>query len=495
MKNKLVSLTDMIKLCDNEELSQTYIRYLCGLDNEHQYHHQEIKDIKIFLDVFRLSGNKHYGGFLYSYAVPQLNKEFDLLKITNDYCINIELKSQEISHEKMLRQLLQNQHYLKIIGKVQLFCFAFVSETKTLYTINESGELVGSSISNLNDILENCGAGESIDLDEIFIPKNILVSPLNSANKFLRGDYLLTENQENIKKAAINYITNNSDERFAGITGGPGTGKTLLIYDIAKELSKTNRILMVHSGILCNGHYELNRQLHNIKIISAKELRLREIKDVDIVIVDEAHRLYTDSLDKIERWVKRAKTICLFSYDAGQTLSASEKRRRTAETIDRICKKNLYKLTNKIRTNKELALFITCLKDLSKYREEYSFPNVKVIYEPNLRKAVERARTFETEGYTYISFTASFFNHELDYQKSEYNTHNVIGQEFEGVCMILDNNWQYIENKLVGSTHPNPDYLFEQLLYQGLTRVRSKIALIVCREKVLARIMPLLKNS
>ncbi len=239
-------------------------------------------------------------------------------------------------------------------------------------------------------------------------------------------------------------------------------------FVIAKELSKANQILMVHSGILCDGHYELNRQLSNIKIISAKELRLREIKDVDIVIVDEAHRLYTNLLDKIERWVKKSKTICLFSYDAGQTLSASEKRRHTAEAIDRICEKNRYHLTNKIRTNKELALFITCLKDLSKFRDEYSFPNVKVIYEPNLVKAVARAKSFEMDGYTYISFTASFFNHELDYQKSTHNTHNVIGQEFEGVCMILDNNWRYVGDKLVGSTHPNPDYLFEQLLYQGV---------------------------
>ena len=33
----------------------------------------------------------------------------------------------------------------------------------------------------------------------------------------------------------------------------------------------------------------------NVKIISAKDLRLREIKDVDIVIVDEAHSSQTGS--------------------------------------------------------------------------------------------------------------------------------------------------------------------------------------------------------
>ena len=216
---------------------------------------------------------------------------------------------------------------------------------------------------------------------------------------------------------------------------------------------------------------------------------MREIRDVDIVIVDEAHRLYTESLEKVERWVKRAKTICLFSYDAGQTLSASENRRRTADAIDVLCENNIYKLTNKIRTNKELALFITCLRDLSKYIDNYTFPHVKIIYEPDKEAALLRAKGLEKEGYTYISFTPSFYNHELDYQQSEYNTHNVIGQEFDGVCMLLDYNWRYENGRLKGLVHPNPDYLFTKLLYQGLTRVRRKLALVVCSESVLEGIL------
>ncbi len=143
----------------------------------------------------------------------------------------------------------------------------------------------------------------------------------------------------------------------------------------------------------------------------------------------------------------------------------------------------------------ELALFITCLRDLTKLRVDYSFPNVVVIYEPDARSAVLRAKMLEKEGYTYISFTPSRYNHGLDYQISERNTHNVIGQEFEGVCMILDYNWYYEKGRLRGKEHPNPDYLFEQLLYQGLTRVRSKIALIVCSEAVLKEILPMMKNN
>lgn len=494
MKNKIVSLIDMIKLSDNEELSESYIRYICGIELSRQYKHQEILDLKCLLNVISLT-TKQCDGFLYGYIVPQLNKEFDLLKITRNACLNIELKSEDVTEEKMKRQLLQNLHYLKLLNKPILRVFLFVSSTKTMYTLDSDNNLKLVSHEELSIAMNGLSDNEIVDLDKVFLPSNILVSPLNSTERFLSEDYLLTEHQENIKKEVLKYVETNTQGRFAGITGGPGTGKTLLIYDIARELAKSKRILMIHSGILCDGHYALNASLNNIRIIAAKELRYREIKDVDVVIVDEAHRLYTESFEKVERWVKRTKTICLFSYDAGQTLSSSENRRRTAESIDALCGSNTHKLKNRIRTNKELALFITCLRDLTKYRSEYSFPNVTLIYEPNKTKALERARALEADNYTYISFTPSLFDHALDYQVSEHNTHNVIGQEFEGVCMILDYNWRYNNSRLEGSQHPNPDYLFNQLLYQGLTRVRSKLALIICSENVLSNILPLLQRS
>lgn len=494
MKNKPVCLCDMVNLSTNAALSESYIRYLCGLSAEQQYRHQEILDIECLLSILSVP-QPQLDGFIYGYTVPQLNKEFDLLKITETSCINIELKSEAIPEERLKRQLLQNQHYLKLLNKENLKTCIFVSSCSVVYTINDQNAIEEISVDELAAVLCSLDRDEFVDLDSVFLPRNILVSPLNSTERFLAGDYLLTEHQENIKKDVLDHVNTNTQGSFAGITGGPGTGKTLLIYDIACDLAKTRKVLMVHSGILCSGHRYLNYHLTNVKIISAKELRLREIKDVDIVIVDEAHRLYTESLEKIERWVQRAKTTCLFSYDAGQTLSTSENRRKTAESIDALCAKNIYRLTNKIRTNKELALFITCLRDLSKYRPEYLFPNVRIIYEPHKMNALLRAKGLESEGYTYISFTPSIYNSRLDYQISAHNTHNVIGQEFEGVCMILDDNWFYQYNKLTGREHPNPDYLFEQLLYQGLTRVRSKLALIICDEAILKEILMLVKNN
>ena len=410
--------------------------------------------------------------------------------------LNIELKSSDISKERIKKQLLQNKHYLKLLNK-KMFLFTFISSTNDVYSLNDKGELASVGLAYFFDTWRTLeDKAVAIDLDEVFSPQNTLISPLNATDRFLNSEYILTENQENIKKDILHYIHSNSSNRFVGLTGGPGTGKTLEIYDLAKELAATCQVLIIHSGILCEGHRQLNDKLTNVKIISAKELQLAEINDVDIVIVDEAHRLYSSLLNKITTWVKRTKTTCIFSYDAGQTLSRSEQERDIACKIDAICENHVFKLTNKIRTNKELSLFITCLLDLSKYRTEYSFPNAQIIFKPNTAKAIVSAKELKQDGYTYISYTPSAYDDELDYQVDELNTHNVIGQEFDKVCMMLDDHFYYDGfDKLCATNHPNPDYIFTRLLYQGLTRVRSKIAIVVTSETLLQRILPLVQNN
>ena len=62
MKYKLFSLNDMVKLSSNEELSEPYIRYLCGLNSEQQYRHQEILDVQSLhlLDHGKEDHGKHF---------------------------------------------------------------------------------------------------------------------------------------------------------------------------------------------------------------------------------------------------------------------------------------------------------------------------------------------------------------------------------------------------------------------------------------------------
>ena len=491
MKNTIVSLSDISKLSNNPSLSEAYVRYVSGLGNTLSYRHQEIMDIKALLDVLSMEQCDE-DGFIYSYTVPQLNKEFDLLKISADTCVNIELKSSTVSQEKMTKQLIQNQHYLRLLNKSNLYLFTFISSTGNFYYLNNA-KLEQVSI----EFVRHCLVGmeyKILDLDNVFSPKNILVSPLNDTDRFLTSDYLLTENQADIKQEILSHIASTTEPMFYAITGGAGTGKTLLLYDISRTLANTKRVLLVHCGILCQGHLKLNRQLNNFRIVSAKNFGQEDVFDADIIVMDEAHRAYVSLVEKAKTLMQSAKGACIFSYDAKQKLSRAENNRKTVEIIEQLCTTHKYTLTNKIRTNKELARFISCLRNLSNLEDGDNFPNVKIIFEPNHDKAFSLALSMENAGYTFISYTpSSIYLSPLDSQKSEFNTHNVIGQEFNKVCMILNKYFYYDGNILKAKEHPNPDYLLDKLLYQGLTRVRNKIALIITEERLLEKIITLFK--
>lgn len=383
MENKVVSLENLIKIVDNVGLSEKYVKYLCGLKSDCNYRHQEILDIKSLLTNLKI-GSEDMNGFIYGYVVPQLNKEFDLLKITLNSCVNIEIKSQSVSLERIEKQLLQNQHFIKMLNKQSMFLFTYIADNGKLYKL-ENDRILECDLDILRNILKGLESIE-IDLDEVFTPKNILVSPLNSPKKFLSNKYLLTENQTNIKNKIMDYLKTKELERFVGITGGPGTGKTLLIYDLAKELENNYKVLLVHSGYLCDGHRYLNEKFKNINIISVKDLNKQDLTCFDIMIIDESHRLYNNDFDIIQRWTKEYKKIAIFSYDTNQKLSNSECRREISPKIESLCGENIYVLKNKIRTNKEI---------LSKTKTKPSM----VITDPKGELYIKHANSLQEQGY------------------------------------------------------------------------------------------------
>lgn len=66
------------------------------------------------------------------------------------------------------------------------------------------------------------------------------------------------------------------------------------------------------------------------------------------------------------------------------------------------------------------------------------------------------------------------------YDVFHQNSHKVIGQEYDNVIVLLDNNFRYSDDGILQAReHPNPDYLFEKLFYQNITRAREKLCIIV----------------
>ena len=78
----------------------------------------EIDSLRAFVDrLNEVMPISHGYEFYYSFLLPKLGKEFDLLRISSDYIINIELKSRPVSTEAIKKQLIQNRYYLSMLGK------------------------------------------------------------------------------------------------------------------------------------------------------------------------------------------------------------------------------------------------------------------------------------------------------------------------------------------------------------------------------------------
>ena len=99
----------------------------------------------------------------------------------------------------------------------------------------------------------------------------------------------MTVQQEEIKNKILNELRIPSFSIVA-IKGKAGTGKTLLTFDITKELTISNTIIVIHCGILNNGHLTL-RDDYWWKIIPARDLNNIDYSKYNLVVVDEAQRI------------------------------------------------------------------------------------------------------------------------------------------------------------------------------------------------------------
>ncbi|WP_297902842.1 hypothetical protein [uncultured Parabacteroides sp.] len=94
--------------------------------------------------------NRYYLG----YSIPQIRKEFDLLRFGNNYIINIEIKT-ESSIEKILKQQQKNRYYLSFLDK-PLYIYTYILNENKLYKLvnkNNKSEIEETIFSELCDML------------------------------------------------------------------------------------------------------------------------------------------------------------------------------------------------------------------------------------------------------------------------------------------------------------------------------------------------------
>ena len=462
---------------------------------------KEIGSLRRLVDKLQISGLKieEFDNFYFSFSIPQIGKEFDLLKIGDKKIVNIELKSDDVDQEKIKEQLKTNRYYLSYLQENIVF-YTYVSETDVLYQLKDDNLIIGNYQDLINSIVE-CSNCYSENIESLFKVSAYLVSPLNTPQKFLEGKYFLTQQQKQIKKEIEKHICERQEKYcFIGVTGAPGTGKTLLLYDLAVEYSNFGKVCFIHCGILCEGHNYLNDKLENVDIIAAKQLKDDfNFANYQYIFVDETQRIYKKQFELIVSSTKKNNLKTFFGFDAQQILSKDEFKRNIPENIKALDNYYESKLSNKVRTNKEIASFITKLFKTDHHDNIHSYTSVYVVYANTESECKNMINYFSAKNYYFINYTEStYYGGSFDiYSKlRDKNTHEVIGQEFDNVLMLINEEFGYEDNKLSSREHPNPNYLYIQLLFQGLTRVREKLAIIVLNnEEVYTRIIKILNNE
>ena len=423
--------------------------------------------------------------FFIGYKIPQIGKEFDLLRINNDNIVSVELKS-EASEEKILKQLKRNLYYLKSLNK-EVVLFTYCQNNKTLYKLTDNSILIRLEdfTSLFDELLKENDEVENID--KLFNPCNYLISPFNSTERFVEDEYFLTEHQEEIKREILKLVEGDG-ECFISLKGAAGTGKTLLTYDIAKELRKSERkVLIVHCGQLNEGQ-KLLKEKYGWDICMGRQISAEILKDFDVFMVDEAQRLKEDQLRKIIDNVAEMNKKCIFAHDEKQWINRDEKKLGVLNAILKLPNLKSFTLTNSIRINKELASFIELLFDRSKPQKHIDYSNIDLYYFSKCDEVIGMADSLKEKGWTVVNYTPgtySKFTYQ-DYRIGEaMSAHEVIGQEFDNVVAIIDSNFRYGEDKklLAGGSC----YSQRQMLYQILTRTRLRLSIIIFDNEIMMK--------
>lgn len=480
MKKINLLMIDNFFISNSSVLAEDQIKSYLGLEGIKS---RELETLNRFCRMLKKLPNYHqlFDNYYLNFKIPQIAKEFDLLRIGLESVLNIELKSEKVDDSEILKQLKRNYYYLSFLNK-EIYCYTFVTDgdNNILYYYNKEKDVVEelqyvkdlvNVITNINDIKEN-------NIDTLFEPTNYLISPFNTTEEFVAGKYFLTNHQEQIRDEIIKKIVNNHSNKVFSISGAAGTGKTLLTYDIAKSLkSIEKKVTIIHCAQSNSGIYKL-QSLHGWEIVTIKDYEINSIVS-DILIFDESHRLTSFQLNKI---LEREKKFLIFSHDVNQKLN--DHAESVVSRIETTANKNSHKLKNKIRHNKNLASFIKVFFNLnlmahhSLLKDEYN--NISFYFTKDIFDAQAYVKHLENEGWEYIYLTPSRIETDaLDKVKfSSTSSHKAIGQEYNNVVISITKDFYYKDDNKLSY---NADYYYNPLetLFQAITRTRTKLTLVI----------------
>lgn len=419
-------------------------------------------------------------GFFAGYAIERISKEFDLLRFGRDCIINIELKAplrRPDKEAKILRQMQANHHYLSFLATpLQLFTFvdkdgfyAYVPETRTLRR-TDAAEVAQALIQQQVD--------PSLDPDALFVPANYLLSPFTDTDRFLAGEYFLTTSQQSVKDDILRERRRAPGTCFI-LSAASGTGKTLLLYDIAKSLRATGETpALVQVSPLTSAHLRFCDTCH-WPLYSCADIHPAALcSRYHLLLLDEAQHLPLCHLDALATAALASDTTLLLAFDTAPELhlDASAACRTALARRHPDLPLSAKALSTKIRTNSALAAFISNLfhSGSAAHHADSDCVDVDYFYEAGDLRA---ACTYLTQqGWTLLTSDAAGPGLPLEHGATTALRH-AGSLEYAKVAVVMDRRFFYDPAGHLQTSDPTSAALHD--LYRIVTRATEHLRLIV----------------
>ena len=295
-------------------------------------------------------------GYYFSYTIPKIGKEFDVLRISEEFVLNIELKYVNVGEKEIAEQIRRNEYYLKSLGKKYFIC-TYVCDENRFYTVDDNDKLVDCDVNRVFDAVLTTNDFYSESPDRLFDPEDFIFSPLDDPERVLEGRYFLTQHQESIEKKLLG-LNSHSESRFSVVSGGSGTGKTLLLYDLALKTAKLGDTCIISSD--GSSIDKAKNTIANIDIMTADEyFALSDsVRACRFVFIDDAHYLSWEKIDVIVKECNKNRSVCVFFTDSPTLLNSVPKTKVIWNKLKRLAGQEKHQLTDRIHTNPQIAAFV-----------------------------------------------------------------------------------------------------------------------------------------
>lgn len=487
----LKSLIYIYKANGQINLDTSIQKYL-GEDYDIEIKDNELNALESFIQAIDKHNNslslKYFNGFYLGYKIPQIGKEFDLLRLSKSIILNIEYKRKISDIDKVKKQIIKNHYYLNFLNK-DIYSYVYIKEENNLYKIDEYNNLITSDFDEFLYILQKQIDDEENslfeeNLNDLFQPANYLVSPFNKTSEFVKGLYFLTQEQDKVKNDILKILNN---EKYFLIEGNAGSGKSLLVYDIAKEIiNNSQNVGIIHCGNLNQGHETLKSLGWVIKRAKDWQKFFENNPIPDILIIDEIQRMYKPQIyNLLSQYICKMNIKLILCGDEKQILSKWEGKYK--EVLEELQITPIsFKLTSKIRTNKEISNFIQIMFDYSKKNTlKVSKKNINIVCFEKFKEANEYIKS--KTNYKYISYTPSQYNtnHYADFGLSNPQkvgtAHEVIGQDFDNIIVSVNDLFFYDGKYLKVREMNGVPYIPKKMFFQQITRAINKIDIVIIK--------------